>query len=109
MELFARFTKFVYIYYRKHKIKGGIKLFKDSNGFLSCDDVKDISTEKHNCEAKQLKFSKVCPGSDDIGELGYSLANSVFFRGWSLFNIIRKCYPNYSTIIITEISKSAVE
>lgn len=54
---------------KKRKIKGGVKLFKNSNGFLSCDDIKDISTEKHNCEAKLLKYSKVGPDSDDIEKL----------------------------------------
>ncbi|KAJ0172924.1 hypothetical protein K1T71_011100 [Dendrolimus kikuchii] len=36
-------------------ILGGVKLFKDSNGFLSCHDVIDISTEMHNHKSKKHK------------------------------------------------------
>lgn len=31
-----------------------MKLFKDSDGFLSCEDVKDTYTETHNAESKKL-------------------------------------------------------
>ncbi|XP_059051749.1 uncharacterized protein LOC131846453 [Achroia grisella] len=40
---------------KKRKIKGGVKLFKDSDSFLSCEDVKDTYTEKHNAESKNMK------------------------------------------------------
>ncbi|XP_026740338.1 uncharacterized protein LOC113502821 [Trichoplusia ni] len=40
---------------KKRKIKGGVKLFKASEGFLSCEEVKDTYTESHNVKSKNLK------------------------------------------------------
>ncbi|XP_049879010.1 uncharacterized protein LOC126375945 [Pectinophora gossypiella] len=51
---------------KKHKIKGGVKLFKDSKGFLSCEEVKDTYTEIHNKESKKmLKKRKI---EDELDE-----------------------------------------
>ena len=43
------------LFSRKRKIKGGVKLFKASEGFLSCEEVKDTYTETHNIKSKKLK------------------------------------------------------
>ncbi|KAM3959528.1 uncharacterized protein ACR2FA_006461 [Aphomia sociella] len=51
-------TKFVNVEtsgIKKRKIKGGVKLFKDSDGLLSCEDQKDTYTETHNAESKKIK------------------------------------------------------
>ncbi|KAJ8713125.1 hypothetical protein PYW08_008429 [Mythimna loreyi] len=40
---------------KKRKIKGGVKLFKASEGFLSCEEAKDTYTESHNEQSKKLK------------------------------------------------------
>ncbi|VVC97071.1 unnamed protein product [Leptidea sinapis] len=40
--------------FKKHKIKGGVRLFKDSPEFMTCDEVIDVYTENHNREAKKL-------------------------------------------------------
>ncbi|XP_045503402.1 uncharacterized protein LOC123700273 [Colias croceus] len=59
--------KFVDIEPKKHKrkIKGGVKLFKDSEGFLSCNEEEDTHTESHNKEAKKLKQNRM---KEDIDE-----------------------------------------
>ncbi|XP_072934644.1 uncharacterized protein [Epargyreus clarus] len=43
---------------KKRKIKGGVKLFTDSDSFLSCEEAKDTQTEIHNKESKKLKIKK---------------------------------------------------
>ncbi|KAI5635673.1 hypothetical protein NE865_11579 [Phthorimaea operculella] len=40
---------------KKRKIKGGVKLFHNSEGFLSAEEAKDTYTEGHNREAKKMK------------------------------------------------------
>ncbi|KAF9810594.1 hypothetical protein SFRURICE_021047 [Spodoptera frugiperda] len=40
---------------KKRKIKGGVKLFSSSEGFLSCEEIKDTYTDTHNAESKKLK------------------------------------------------------
>ncbi|KAJ8711472.1 hypothetical protein PYW07_008714 [Mythimna separata] len=40
---------------KKRKIKGGVKLFRASEGFLSCEEAKDTYTEAHNVQSKKLK------------------------------------------------------
>ncbi|XP_023933748.2 uncharacterized protein LOC112042809 isoform X2 [Bicyclus anynana] len=42
---------------KKHKIKGGVKLFNDSEGYLSCEEVKDTYTEAHNRNSKNVNKS----------------------------------------------------
>ncbi|XP_041972494.1 uncharacterized protein LOC121728384 [Aricia agestis] len=37
------------------KIEGGVKLFRDSKGFLSCEEINDKYTENHNINSKKLK------------------------------------------------------
>lgn len=53
---------------KKRKIKGGVKLFKGSDGFLSCAEVKDTYTENHNIESKKLNLNrqKKVNAMDDI-------------------------------------------
>ncbi|XP_075983754.1 uncharacterized protein LOC142981619 [Anticarsia gemmatalis] len=43
---------------KKRKIKGGVKLFRGSDGFLSHKEVEDTYTENHNIEAKKLNKKK---------------------------------------------------
>lgn len=43
---------------RKRKIKGGVKLFKHSDGFLSCEEVQDTYTENHNMMSKKINNKK---------------------------------------------------
>ncbi|KAG6464161.1 hypothetical protein O3G_MSEX014325 [Manduca sexta] len=43
---------------KKRKIKGGVKLFRSSDGFLSCEEPKDTYTEIHNSESKKIKIKK---------------------------------------------------
>ncbi|XP_039752256.1 uncharacterized protein LOC120628103 [Pararge aegeria] len=40
---------------KKRKIKGGIKLFNDSEDFLSCEEAKDTFTDDHNRISKEIK------------------------------------------------------
>ncbi|XP_068623502.1 uncharacterized protein [Battus philenor] len=40
---------------KTQNIKGGVKLFRDSEGFLSCDGVQDNFTKHHNNASKKLK------------------------------------------------------
>ncbi|PZC82587.1 hypothetical protein B5X24_HaOG210030 [Helicoverpa armigera] len=40
---------------KKRRIKGGVKLFKESEGFLTCEEAKDTYTEGHNEKSKKLK------------------------------------------------------
>ncbi|XP_038217448.1 uncharacterized protein LOC119836244 [Zerene cesonia] len=49
----------------KRKIKGGVKLFKDSEDFLSCNEDEDTYTESHNKEAKKLKQERT---KEDVDE-----------------------------------------
>ncbi|XP_063833395.1 uncharacterized protein LOC135082525 [Ostrinia nubilalis] len=44
--------------FKKRKIKGGVKLFRDSSEYLSHEDAKDTYTESHNAEAKKLRKKK---------------------------------------------------
>lgn len=51
--------------FRKPRIKGGVKLFSNSEGFLSCEEVKDEYTKNHNLEAKKFKCNKKRRYGDD--------------------------------------------
>lgn len=55
--------------FRKRKIKGGVKLFKDSECFLSCEEVKDTDTELHNITSKKIHKHKKRQVDNDIEEL----------------------------------------
>ncbi|KAF9406710.1 hypothetical protein HW555_013017 [Spodoptera exigua] len=50
---------------KKRKIKGGVKLFSSSEGFLSCEEVKDSYTDTHNAESKKLKNKRRQIDSED--------------------------------------------
>ncbi|XP_031764453.2 uncharacterized protein LOC113515128 [Galleria mellonella] len=54
---------------KKRKIKGGVKLFKDSDNFLSCEDPKDTYTEKHNAESKRIKRKKQQIEDSNVNEI----------------------------------------
>lgn len=52
-------------------VKGGIKLFKDSEGYLSCDSPIDTYTEGHNRESKKRnKMKRKQIEGDDLDECG---------------------------------------
>ncbi|XP_034827570.1 uncharacterized protein [Maniola hyperantus] len=40
------------------KTKGGVKLFKNSEGFLSCEEVKDTYTKSHNRISKKSQWKQ---------------------------------------------------
>ncbi|XP_053617213.1 uncharacterized protein LOC128679176 [Plodia interpunctella] len=50
------------------KIKGGVKLFKDSVGFLSAEDPKDTYTAVHNAESRKIKKKRKQIEQDDVNE-----------------------------------------
>ncbi|CAH0758839.1 unnamed protein product [Diatraea saccharalis] len=54
----VEFVNIEYVKTKKRKIKGGIKLFKDSENYLSWVEAKDTFTEEHNAEAKKMKRAK---------------------------------------------------
>lgn len=54
--------------FSKRKIKGGVKLFKESENFLSCEEVKDASTKLHNIASKKIKENKKHKIIDNIEE-----------------------------------------
>lgn len=49
-----------------------MKLFKASEGFLSCEEVKDTYTENHNIQSKTLKKKRrqIDAAEQDINEDG---------------------------------------
>ncbi|XP_026333175.1 uncharacterized protein LOC113240157 [Hyposmocoma kahamanoa] len=54
---------------KKQKVKGGVKLFKDSEGYLSCEGPIDTYTEGHNRESKKRKqLKKKHIEADDLDE-----------------------------------------
>ncbi|XP_045486928.1 uncharacterized protein LOC111002078 isoform X2 [Pieris rapae] len=50
----------------KRKIKGGVRLFRDSDDYLSCHEAEDRFTENHNVKAKKLKQIKECVEIDEV-------------------------------------------
>ncbi|CAK1590564.1 unnamed protein product [Parnassius mnemosyne] len=57
-EIINRNFKFVNVQdevMNKPTIEGGVKLFRDSAGFLSCEDAKDTYTECHNNFSRKLQ------------------------------------------------------
>ncbi|KAL4711924.1 hypothetical protein ACJJTC_006093 [Scirpophaga incertulas] len=65
---------------KKRKIKGGIKLFKHSDSFMSCEEAKDTYTHIHNAEAKKIKRKKRM--IEDITDLSEAdKINSVVLSG----------------------------
>ncbi|CAG4968263.1 unnamed protein product [Parnassius apollo] len=57
-EIINRNLKFVNVQdneIKKPTIEGGVKLFRDSDGFLSCEDAKDTFTENHNNFSRKFK------------------------------------------------------
>ncbi|CAH0713966.1 unnamed protein product, partial [Brenthis ino] len=54
---------------KKRKIKGGVKLFKNSECFLSCEEVKDTDTELHNMKSKKIHKHKKRQVDKNIEEL----------------------------------------
>ncbi|XP_047510913.1 uncharacterized protein LOC125053560 [Pieris napi] len=49
----------------KRKIKGGVRLFSDSDDYLSCHEAEDKFTQNHNVKAKKLKQIKECVEIDE--------------------------------------------
>lgn len=57
----------LYFPHRKRKIQGGVKLFKNSEEYLSHEEPKDTYTNGHNFEAKRLEKKK--RKIDDVEDL----------------------------------------
>ncbi|KAJ2942913.1 hypothetical protein O0L34_g15101 [Tuta absoluta] len=53
---------------KKRKIKGGVKLFHNSEGFLSTEEAQDTYTEGHNREAKKIKRKMKEIENDNLDE-----------------------------------------
>lgn len=51
-------------------ITGGIKLFKNSKGFLSCHDEIDVATEIHNDLSKKYKRRMIKNDDNELRERG---------------------------------------
>ncbi|CAH0402633.1 unnamed protein product [Chilo suppressalis] len=64
---------------KKRKIKGGVKLFKDSVNFLSCEEIPDTYTEVHNAKAKKIERNK--QKVDDVHLDDSDKINSVVLTG----------------------------
>lgn len=60
------------LFFRKRKVKGGVKLFKDSSEFLTSEVAQDTYTEAHNMESKKIKKKrrKIDPDENELDESG---------------------------------------
>ncbi|KPJ01131.1 hypothetical protein RR46_00896 [Papilio xuthus] len=53
---------------KREIVKGGVKLFKDSKDLLSCEDVRDSTTEIHNQVARNIKRRKCLTNEEALDE-----------------------------------------
>lgn len=58
--------------FRKSTVNGGVKLFSDSAGLLSCEDAIDTFTEKHNKLSRKIQHRKqyIKKDAEEIDEAG---------------------------------------
>ncbi|KAL0867522.1 hypothetical protein ABMA27_008301 [Loxostege sticticalis] len=79
--------------HKKRKIKGGVKLFKNSEGYLSHEDPKDTYTETHNAEAKKLEKKKRRIHEDGLNE-NEKITSAVVSGDYILSKEETKCWKS---------------